>query len=55
MIICSNNLLAASPAASILLHNSKRLKTEIQTGRASTDDLIGVVIGIQIGVPIGIV
>lgn len=53
--ICSNNLLTALPAASIMLHSSNRVKTEIQTGRASTDDLIGVPNSNQIGVPIGIV
>jgi hypothetical protein len=33
----------------------QQMKTEIQTGRASTGDLIGVLSGSQIGVPIGIV
>jgi hypothetical protein len=55
VILCPSNLLTASPAASIVLHSSSRWKTEIQTGRASTDAMIGVLIGIQIGVPIRIV
>jgi hypothetical protein len=54
-IICSNSLLAALPAASMLLHSSNTVKTKTQTGRESTDDLIGVPKGNQIGVPIGIV
>jgi hypothetical protein len=51
VILCFSKLLTASPAASILIHNSNRWITGIQTGWAPTDALIG----IQIGVPIGIV
>jgi hypothetical protein len=55
VILCFRKLLTASPAASILIHNSNRWITGIQTGRAPTDALIGGLIGIQIGVPIRIV